>query len=87
MQDTTRLTALISEFFKNFERVSAEIKKTEPNDDPQSIITVGYRIENNSGVIDDGAATYNSYGKPMNDWQRSQQDDGWVTQTKYDPKL
>lgn len=79
MKDMTRLTALINGFLKNIEQVSAELKTSE-QDTPENMnapILPGIRIEYNQGNIDDGATTYNTSGKPMSDWLRDQQDDGW----------
>lgn len=74
MQATTRLMARIESILKQFKK----------DDLPPELL--GIRFENTDGAIDDGAATYNSYGKPMNDWQKSQQDDRWIPFTQFKDK-
>lgn len=73
MQTTTRLMA----------RIKGILKQLEKQDLPPELL--GIHFDNNEGAIDDGV-TYNTYEKPMNDWQKSEQETGWVTSTRFNDK-
>lgn len=51
------------------------LKQFEKQELPPELM--GIRFDNNEGGIDDGAQ-YNTYGKPMPDWLKAEQDEGWI---------